>query len=188
MMCTGVLLFRCSEANTRRQSCGRDTRGEPSERLSSGSDGKFANPIPDRLDASGAGMADALKKVRRRRAGTLLVQVPMIADRHGVAVIEALHMADDLGQDAAEAVADGDDASAIKLRWLDVQQVIDASIGERALENVECGQFASFFDTQAALNEQFEQAPNPRTYRPRRTRGSRVIVSIFGAAAAAFHR
>jgi hypothetical protein len=52
--------------------------------LSSGSDRKFANTIADRLDASSAGMPDALEKIRRRRAGTLLVQIPMIADRNAV--------------------------------------------------------------------------------------------------------
>src|SRR5437879_13867025 len=31
MMCTGVLLFRCSDAKTRRQSCGSNARGEPFE-------------------------------------------------------------------------------------------------------------------------------------------------------------
>jgi hypothetical protein len=61
-------------------------------------------------------------------------------------------MADDLGQDAA--ITDGDDTGAIKLRWLDVQQIVDTSIGERSPENVERGQFASFFDTQSTLNEQ----------------------------------
>lgn len=129
--------------------------------LSSGSDRKFANTIADRLDASSAGMTDALEKIRRRRAGALLVQIPVIADRNRRAVVEPLHMADDLGKNAAEAVTDGDDTGGIKLRWLDVQQVIDASIGERALENVEGGQFAGFFDTQATLNEQFEQRPIP---------------------------
>jgi hypothetical protein len=42
-------------------------------------------------------MPDALEKIRRRRVGALLVQIPMIADRNRRAVVEALHMADDLG-------------------------------------------------------------------------------------------
>jgi hypothetical protein len=36
---------------------------------------------------------------------------------------------DDLGQDTTESVPDGDDTSAIKLRRLDVQQVVDATMG-----------------------------------------------------------
>lgn len=39
-------------------------------------------------------------------------------------------MANDLGQDASEAVPNGNHASAIKLRRLDVQQVVDAPVGE----------------------------------------------------------
>ena len=32
MTCTGTLLFRCSDAKTRRQSCGKSTSGRPSAR------------------------------------------------------------------------------------------------------------------------------------------------------------
>ena len=110
---------------------------------------------------SGAGMANALEQIRRWRARTLLLQVPMIASRHGVAVIEAFYVSDDLGQDAAEAVADGDDASAIKLRRLDVQQVVDATVRQLAFENIERRQFAGLFDAEAALHEQFQQRPIP---------------------------
>ena len=124
--------------------------------------GEFTNPAADGLNASGAGMADSVAitimaleedTYRSRRARALFQQVPVVAHRHGVAVIEPLYMANDLGQDAAEAVADGDNSSAIKLRRLDVQQVIDASIDERPPENVQGSQFAGFFDTQTALDK-----------------------------------
>ena len=52
----------------------------------------------------------------------------MVAHRHRVTVVEPLHVANDLCQDSAEAIADGNDADAIELRGLDVQQVIDASL------------------------------------------------------------
>ena len=54
----------------------------------------------------------------------------MIANRNRLAVVEAFYVSDDLGQDTAEPVADGDDTSAIKLRRLDVQQ--DNRCGRRA--------------------------------------------------------
>jgi len=50
--------------------------------LSSGADRKAANAIADGLNPRGAGMADALEKIGRRRAGTLLVKIPVIADRN----------------------------------------------------------------------------------------------------------
>ena len=106
-------------------------------------------------------MANALDQIRRWRARTLLLQVPMIANRNRLAVVEAFYVSDDLGQDTTEPVADGDDASAIELRRLDVQQVVDATIGHLSLENVERGQFARLFDAQAALHEQFQQRPIP---------------------------
>src|SRR5947207_3338320 len=70
-------------------------------------------------------------------------------------------MANDLSQDAAEAVANWNDTRTIELRGLDVKHVIDAPVGERAFENIKCGQFAGLFDSQAALDEQFEQSPVP---------------------------
>jgi len=53
----------------------------------------------------------------------------MITNRDRLAVVEAFYVSDDLGQDTAEPVADGNDASATKLRWLDLQEVIDAAVG-----------------------------------------------------------
>jgi hypothetical protein len=52
----------------------------------------------------------------------------MITNRYRLGVVEAFHVSDDLGQDTTEPVADGDDASAIKLRRFNVQQVVDATI------------------------------------------------------------
>jgi hypothetical protein len=43
-------------------------------------------------------MFGALQQVRRARARETFVVVPMIAGWHGVCAIEALHMADDLGE------------------------------------------------------------------------------------------
>ena len=42
----------------------------------------------------------------------------MITNRDRLAVVEAFHVSDDLRQDTTESVADGDDASPIKLRRL----------------------------------------------------------------------
>jgi hypothetical protein len=106
-------------------------------------------------------MANALDQIWRWRARTLFLQVPMIANRNRLAVVEALYVSDDLRQDSAEPISDGDDASAIKLRRLDVQQIIDAAVGHLSLENVERGQFARLFDAQTALYEQFEEGPIP---------------------------
>ncbi len=63
----------------------------------------------------------------------------MIANRNRLAVVEAFYVSDDLRQDSAEPIADGDDASAIKLRRLDVQEIIDAAVGHLSLENVKRG-------------------------------------------------
>ena len=52
----------------------------------------------------------------------------MIANRNRLAVVKAFYVSDDLSQDTTESVANGDDASAIKLRRLDVQQVADATV------------------------------------------------------------
>src|SRR5579883_1343068 len=86
--------------------------------------GEFTNTAANRLYAGSAGMPDALEEVRRLWSGALLHRIPMITDRNIGAVIEALHMADDLGQDPAETVPNRDDTSAVVLRRLNVQQVI----------------------------------------------------------------
>src|SRR4030095_16628927 len=101
-------------------------------------------------------MANTLDQIRRWRARSLLLQVPMIANRNRLAVVEAFYVSDDLRQDLAEPISDGDDASAIELRWLAVQQLVDAPIGHLSLQNVERGHFAPLFDAQAALHEQFQ--------------------------------
>ena len=65
-------------------------------------DGHGAESGANRLDAERARMFGALQQVRRARARETFVMVPMIAGWHGVCAIEALHMADDLGDDASE--------------------------------------------------------------------------------------
>lgn len=94
--------------------------------LGFGNNGDFTNAAADRLDAGGTWMPDALKKVGGGWSWTLLLQIPMVASRYGIAIVEAFYMANDLGQDASEAVPNGNHARAIKLRRLDVQQVKDA--------------------------------------------------------------
>src|SRR5882672_2008442 len=80
-------------------------------------------------------MFGAMQQVRRARARETFVVVPMIAGWHGVCAIEALHMADDLGDDASETIADGNHARAIEFRRLDVEQVVHAAIRELAFED-----------------------------------------------------
>src|SRR5437660_8644185 len=106
-------------------------------------------------------MANTLDQVWRWRARPLLLQVPMITNRNRLAVVEAFYVSDDLRQYSTEPISDGDDTSAIKLRRLDMQQIIDAAVGHLSLENVERSQFACLFDPQAALHEQFQQGPIP---------------------------
>jgi hypothetical protein len=60
------------------------------------SDRDLADAGPNGLNASGAGMANALDQVRRWRARTLFQQVPMIANRDRLAVVEAFYVSDDL--------------------------------------------------------------------------------------------
>ena len=68
-----------------------------------------------------------------------------------------------------------------------MKQVIDAPVGQRAFENIKCGQFAGLFDTQAALDEQFEQSPVPEAID---LVGPRITSKAggLGAAIAVFHR
>jgi uncharacterized protein YhbP (UPF0306 family) len=58
----------------------------------------------------------------------------MIAVGHGVRAMESLHVADDLGDHAPEAVTDQDHARTIKLRRFDVEHVVHAPIWELLLE------------------------------------------------------
>ena len=59
-------------------------------------DRDLANATADGLNASRAGMANALDQIRRWRAGTLFQQVPMITNRDRLAVVEAFYVSDDL--------------------------------------------------------------------------------------------
>jgi hypothetical protein len=47
------------------------------------------------------------------------------------------------------------------LGWLDVQQVVDPSVGELPFEDVEGGQLACFLHSQAAGQQQLQQCPVP---------------------------
>jgi hypothetical protein len=107
-------------------------------------------------------MFGALQQVRRARARETFVVVPMIAGWHGVCAIEALHMADDLGDDASETIADGNNARAIEFRRLDVEQVVHAAVSELAFEDIERRQFAGLLDAEAALHEQLHERPVPK--------------------------
>src|SRR5208283_4819067 len=124
-------------------------------------DRDLADTAANGLNAGSAGMANALDQIRCWRARTLLLHVPMIANRNRRAVVEAFYVSDDLRQDSAEPISDGDDASTIKLRRLDVQEIIDAAVGHLSLENVERGQFARLFNPQPTLHEQFQKGPIP---------------------------
>ena len=51
--------------------------------------------------------------------------------------------------------------AAVVFRRLNVEQVIYASVSEGSLQNVKCSELSRFFDTQAALDKEFEQCPIP---------------------------
>lgn len=56
--------------------------------LGFGNNGDFTNAAADRLDAGGTWMPDVMKKVRCGWSWTLLLQIPMVASRYGVAIVE----------------------------------------------------------------------------------------------------
>ena len=76
-----------------------------------------------------ARVSGALEQVGRARAGAFLVRVPAVAGGHVRGGVEGLDVADDLGDDTAEAVADRQHPRAVELRRLDVQQVVGAAVG-----------------------------------------------------------
>src|SRR6266851_8712640 len=116
----------------------------------------------NRLNAERTGILGTLQQIRGTWPRLTFVMVPMIAGRYGLCAIEALHVADDFGDHAAEAVADRDDARAIKLRRLDVKQVVDPTVRELAFEDIERREFAGLLDAEAALHEQLHQRPVPK--------------------------
>ncbi len=70
----------------------------------------------------------------------------MIANRNRLAVVEAFYVSDDLRQDSAEPIADGDDASAIKLRRLGEAQpgqLFDGGTGEPCSRSGDHAPFAN---------------------------------------------
>ena len=158
MTCTGTLLFKCSEAKTRRQSCGKSTSGRPSARRAPAATDTAPRRARIVWMPSGLGCLAPCSRYARARAWEPFVVVPMIAGWHGVCAIEALHMADDLGDDASETIADGNDARAIEFRRLDVEQQY-AAVRELAFEDIERRGFARLFDAEAALHEQLDQRP-----------------------------
>ncbi|HMJ85138.1 MAG TPA: hypothetical protein VK504_18275 [Vicinamibacterales bacterium] len=81
-------------------------------------------------------------------------------------------MADDLGDDASETIADGNNARAIEFRRLDVEQVVHAAIRQLAFEDIERREFARLFDAEAALHEQLDQRPIRKRRRFGRRRAS----------------
>ena len=87
----------------------------------------------------------------------------MVADGHMTGAMKAFYMANDLCDDAPQPVADGQDAGAVELRGLHMQQIVDTAIGHLALEDVEGGEVGSFLDAQSALHEQLKQRPVPET-------------------------
>jgi hypothetical protein len=88
-----------------------------------------------------------------QRAGAALVMVPVITERHLRCAIETLHALKNLGEDAAQSVANRNHPRTIELGRLDVQHVVEAAIGKRLFEDIERGEFARLFDPQAALEQ-----------------------------------
>jgi hypothetical protein len=105
--------------------------------------------------------ADGLDQIGRRWPWHLLREVPVVANGHMTGPMKALHMANHLGDDAAQSVADGKDACAVELRGLYMQQVVDAFIWHFALEDVEGREIGCFLNPQSALHKQLEQRPVP---------------------------
>ena len=110
-------------------------------------------------------MLGTLQQVRGTRPRLTFVMVPMIAGRHGLRAIEPLHVPNDFGDHAAEAVADRNHARAIELRRLDVEQVVDPTVRKLAFEDIERREFAGLFDTKTALHKQFHKRPIPERRR-----------------------
>src|SRR6266481_6248861 len=68
------------------------------------------SPVPNGLD-----------QIRCRWSWYLLREVPVVTDGHMTGAMKALHMANNLGDDAAQSVADGQDTGAVELRGLHMQ-------------------------------------------------------------------
>jgi hypothetical protein len=70
---------------------------------------QLPQPTPDGADPDDARVSGSLQQVRRTRQRRLLVDVAPVARRHRGGAVEGPHVADDLGDDAAEMVTDRDD-------------------------------------------------------------------------------
>lgn len=75
--------------------------------------------------------------------------------------MKALHMTNDLSDDATQSIADGQNAGAVELRGLHMQQIVDATIGHLPSENIEGREVGGLFDPESALHEQLKQRPVP---------------------------
>src|SRR6266487_1032680 len=133
--CTGVLLFKCSEAKTRRQSCGCNTNG---------------------LGGQTARMTRALQQIGRTRERERFVVIPLIAERDGCRSIKLFHSPDDLGDDSPQAIPNGNNPRTVILGWFDVKQVIHSTVGHFSFEDIQSRQFTGFLHAQPTLNEQLQ--------------------------------
>ena len=94
-----------------------------------GCQGQVLQSSPDRLDRHRARVPGPLQQVRCCRQWCLGDVVTPVAGRDRTGPVEALDVADDLGDHPAEAIADRDNPRPIVFRWFDVQQVVDLPVG-----------------------------------------------------------
>ena len=109
--------------------------------------------------SDGGGVAPRLQQIGGSGSRLFLVVVPMVDGRHRGGAVEAFDMADDLGEDPSQPVADGDDPGPIEPGRFDVQQVVEATVTLAAFENVQSGQLTGLLDAKPAQHQQFEQCP-----------------------------
>src|ERR1700733_3182078 len=94
--------------------------------LDAAGQGDCLEPSSDGLNADGAGVFGALQQVWTGGPWATLVMVPVITERQLRCAIETLDVLENLGEDAAQSVADRNHPLTIKLRRLDVQHVVEA--------------------------------------------------------------
>ncbi len=123
--------------------------------------GQLAQPVANGVGAHGARMPGALKQVGSPGKGPQLVIVPPVTSRDLICAIEGPDVADDLGDDPAETVADRDGAGPAELGRLDVEQVVDLPVEQLAAQHVEGRQLAYLFHPQPAGHQQLHQRPVP---------------------------
>lgn len=123
--------------------------------------GQPAQPAADGVGVDGAGVTDALQQVGRAGQGLLLMLVATVDQGDVVGAVVAADVTDDLGDRPAELVTDRDDSCAAELAGFDVQQVVEASVGQGPAEHVEGCQLTRLLDPQPAGQQQLQQAPVP---------------------------